>query len=383
MAPDRSSSASLASSRVMPGSSGRCWGLVVALMLGLAGSEGLHAATPRIQTIAGAGTIGSAGDGGPALAAQLNNPFGVVKGPGGALFVCEYGGAVVRRIDAEGRISTVAGSGRIGPGGDGALATEAEFNQPHEIRFDREGHLFIADMLNHRIRRVDARTHRVSTVAGTGRPGYRGDGGAAVDAELNNPISIQFDRHGDLFLCDIGNHRIRKVDMKTGLIVTVAGTGERAATPDGAPYANAPLNGPRSIDFDRRGDLWVVLREGNQVWRLESKTGLARHVAGTGRPGNTGNGGPAKQATLSGPKGIAVARNGDVYLVDTESHTIRRIESRTGNIDVVVGTGSKGDGPDGDPTRCALARPHGVFVERDGTLYIGDSENHRVRRFHP
>jgi streptogramin lyase len=123
-----------------------------------------------------------------------------------------------------------------------------------------------------------------------------------------------------------------------------------------------------------------VLREGNQVWRLESKTGLARHVAGTGRPGNTGNGGPASRATLSGPKGIALAPNGDVYLADTESHTIRRIESRTGNIDVVAGIGSKEDGREEDPTRCALARPHGVFVDRDGTVYIGDSENHRVRR---
>ncbi|MGE3310069.1 MAG: hypothetical protein AB7O66_08875 [Limisphaerales bacterium] len=331
------------------------------------------------STVAGTGEAGTSGDGGPATAARLNNPFGVVRGPDGALFFCEYDGNVVRRIAPDGTISTVAGSGRRGPGGDGGPALEAEFDQPHEIRFDPDGNLFIADMRNHRIRRVDAATRRVSTVAGTGEPGFSGDGGPASLARLRQPHSIQFGPRGDLFICDIGNHRIRRVDRATGTIGTFAGTGERDPTPDGAPFAKATLNGPRSLDFDRSGNLWLALREGNQVFRLDLKTGTIHHAAGTGAKGFTGNGGPARLATLSGPKGLAVAPNGDVYLADTESHSIRRLNALSGALELIAGTGEKGDGPDGNALGCRLARPHGVFVDTDGSIHVGDSENHRVR----
>ncbi|MBC8003276.1 MAG: hypothetical protein H7X97_11885 [Opitutaceae bacterium] len=347
----------------------------------LAGQPRTHAAETswRISTFAGNGTAGHSGDSGPATNAQLNNPFGIVRGPDGAIYFCEYDGNVVRRVDARGVITTVAGSGKKGYSGDGGPAIDATFNQPHEIRFDQGGNLFIVDMLNSCIRRVDAKTKVITTVAGTGQSGYSGDGGPARMATFNQPHSIQFDPQENLFVCDVRNHVIRRIDGKSGMITTIVGTGKPGPTPDGDFFSTAPLNGPRTIDFGPDGNLWVALREGNQVYRLDLKAGTIHHVAGTGKKGFDGNGSPAKGATLSGPKGLAIAPIGDIYLVDTESHSIRMIEAKTGLLRLIAGTGVKGDGPDGDPLQCKLARPHGIWADADGAIFIGDSENHRIR----
>jgi len=332
-----------------------------------------------IQTVAGNGTQGAAGEGGPATAAQTDNPFGVVRGPDGAIWFCEYTGQRVRRIGADGRLHTVAGNGKKGYSGDGGPALEATFNLPHEIRFDKQGNLYIVDMANHVVRKIDQKTQVISTVVGTGKPGYSGDGGPANKAELKQPHSIQFDSSGDLYICDIGNHVVRKVTMSTGTISTFAGTGKPGPTPDGSPIAGTPLNGPRSLDFDAKGNLWLATREGNQVFLLDLKAGKIMHKAGTGKSGFEGNGGPAKLAQLKGPKGIAVDAEGNVWLADTESHSVRRIDAKTGNLELMAGTGEKGDGPEGDPLGCKLARLHGIFVDADGSVYLGDSEAHRVR----
>lgn len=337
------------------------------------------AATWTISTVAGTGVRGFSGDGGPATAAEINDPFGVVRGPDGALWFCEYGGQRIRKIARDGTISSVAGTGQVGYTGDGGPALQATFNKPHEIRFDAAGNIFIADMVNQAIRRIDAKTGIITTFAGNRTKGYSGDGGPAHQAALNNPHSIQFGPDGHLYICDIGNHVIRRVDMKTGVISTYAGTGKAGDTPDGAPIAGTPLRGPRSLDFDRAGNLWLATREGNQVFRFDLKAGRIHHVAGTGKPGFTGNGGPAKLATLSGPKGIAIDAEGNVWLADTESHSVRMINARTGTLDLMAGTGKKGNGGDGDPLQCAMARLHGIFVDTDGAVYIGDSEAHKVR----
>jgi streptogramin lyase len=196
---------------------------------------------------------------------------------------------------------------------------------------------------------------------------------------LDRPHSIALDGQGSLYIADIFNQRIRRVDLKTGRIETFAGTGEKKPTTDGAPLEGTPLNGPRTMAFDRSGDMWLALREGNAVYRIDMKKRTLHHVAGTGEQGYTGDGGPARQAKLAGPKGIAVGPDQAVYLADTESHTVRRIDPKTGIITTVAGDGTRHDGPDGNPLQCGLARPHGVFVGADGAIYVGDSENHRVR----
>ncbi|MEO7600434.1 MAG: hypothetical protein ABIV50_15995 [Opitutus sp.] len=333
-----------------------------------------------ISTVAGTGVAGFSGDGGPAELAQINSPFGVVRGPDGALWFCEYVGQRIRRIAQDGTISTYAGTGKKGFAGDGGPALEASFNQPHELRFDAAGNLFIADMANQVIRRIDAKTKIITTVAGIGgRKGYSGDGGPATEALLNSPHSIQFGPDRQLYICDVSNHVIRRVDLRSGTIVTIAGTGNPGPTPDRSPISGTPLNNPRSLDFDREGNLWLVTRQGNQVLKLDLTNGVIHHVAGTGEAGFTGNGGPAKLATLSGPKGIALDADGNVWLADTESHSIRMIDHATGNLELIAGTGSKGDGPDGDPLSCAMNRPHGLYVDTDGSVFVGDSEAHRIR----
>ncbi len=291
----------------------------------------------------------------------VNNPYGLRLGPDGALYICEIGNHRVSRLDLRTRsLSTIVEDQR----------------EPYEVAFDAQGHLLFVDMPAHVVRRVDRKTLGVSTIAGTGTPGFSGDGGPAVRAELRNPHSIAIHPDGRLLICDIGNHRIRSVDLGKGTIATFAGTGERLPTPDGASLQGAPLNGPRAIDFDAAGNLYVVLREGNAVLRLAG--GRFRRFAGTGEKGYSGDGGDAKLARLSGPKAISCAPDGSVYIADTESHTIRRIDA-AGVIATVVGTGERGDGPVGDPLTCKLSRPHGVFASPEGEVYIGDSESHRLR----
>jgi DNA-binding beta-propeller fold protein YncE len=328
-------------------------------------------------TIAGSGSKVFSGDGGLAKEAGVVEPFGFASDRDGALYWAEFGSHVIRYMDLKtGKISTYAGTpGK--PGYKNGPANEAQFNQPHEICF-AAGDMYVADMLTHTIRRIDRKTREVTTVAGTGEPGFSGDGGPATAARFNLPISVAIDGTERLLVCDIKNHRVRALDLASGNVATMLGTGEAKTPADGAAASTAALNGPRTLAVAGSGDIVIVLREGNAV--LRASDGKLKRIAGTGQSGYAGDGGPATEAKLNGPKGVALALNGDIYLADTENHCIRVIRAKTGTIETVVGDGAKGDGPDGDPQRCRLNRPHGVAVGADGTLYIGDSGNNKVRR---
>jgi DNA-binding beta-propeller fold protein YncE len=326
-----------------------------------------------VSTLIGTGSAGYSEQ-------QVNNPYGLVIGPDGALYFCDLDNQRIRRLDLRTRRTrTIAGNGQKGYSGDGAAATEASLNMPHEIQFDSAGHLYIAERDNHVIRKVNATTGTISTFAGTGSAGFSGDGGPASLAQLRQPHSIAVEpTRRSLLICDIGNQRIRRVEFATGRIDTFAGTGDRQPTPDGAPLKGTPLNGPRTIAFDSAGDLYLALREGNAIYRVDAKSLSLHHVAGTGEQGYSGDGGQALLARLGGPKGLAWSRD-LLYVADTENHVIREIALKTGVIRTVLGTGQRGDGPEPDPRRCALARPHGVLVDSRGVLYVGDSEAHRIR----
>jgi sugar lactone lactonase YvrE len=331
-----------------------------------------NAARPSVSTLIGTGSPGYSDQ-------EVNNPYGLVIGPDRGLYFCDLDNQRVRRLDLKTRrTTTIAGNGRRAYSGDGGPAAAASVNMPHEIQFDSTGNLYIAERDNHVVRRVDAKTGVISTFAGNGSPGFSGDGGPAARAQLRQPHSITVDPRGRLLICDVGNHRIRQVDFSSRTIETYGGTGERQSTPDGAPVKSAPLNGPRAIAIDGDGDLYLALREGNAIYRIAPDAATIHPLAGTGEQGYSGDGGPARAARFAGPKGLAYA-HGNLYVADTENHAVRRIELATGIITTVLGTGGRGDGPEPDPLRCRLSRPHGVFVDAAGVLYVGDSEAHRIR----
>ena len=334
-----------------------------------------QAASPQIVTLVGTGTAGD----------PANNPFGLVIGPDRGLYWADFGSHRVMRFDFGTKaVSVVAGTGKSGYSGDGGPATSAQMNAPHEVRFDSKGNIFVAERDNHVVRYIDMKSKMISTAAGTGMRGYSGDGGPANQAQLNQPHSIALDKADNVYICDIVNNRVRRIDPKTGMISTFAGTGERGNTPDGASLDGTAVTGPRSIEIAPDGTMYLILREGNKVFSIDVARRRLKRIAGTGELGYSGDGGPALNAkfgapgnALNGPKGVAYA-NDMLYIADTENHVIRRVDLKQGTITTIVGTGQRGDGPDGPPLSCKLARPHGLFIQGN-TLYIGDSENHRIR----
>ncbi|WP_435015356.1 hypothetical protein TA3x_002894 [Tundrisphaera sp. TA3] len=332
--------------------------------------------TGVIHSDIGTGKRGFAGDGGPASTALLDSPFDLTFDRDGNLYFSDTNNHRIRRVDAKtGVITTVVGSGVKGFGGDGGPATEARLDEPYGVKLDRAGHLFFVDRLNRRVRRVDARTGLITTFAGNGAKAGSGDGGPAADAGLAEPNGIAFDAAGNLYIADVADHRVRKVDASTGIISTFAGTGKGARSGDGGPATQASLFGARAVAVGPNGIVYIAERQGNSLRAVDPASGTIRTLAGTGKKGNSGDGGPADRATFDGPKELCVDRDGNVLIVDTENHAIRRYDLATRTITTVAGTnGRKGS------DESHLDRPHGVAVGPDGAIFIGDTNNHRIRR---
>jgi streptogramin lyase len=278
----------------------------------------------------------------------------------------------------------VAGNGKKGFGGDGGPATAASLNEPYGLALDADLNLYIVDRLNFCIRKVDAKTGVISTIAGTGgKSGFAADGGPANKALLVEPNGICLDGKGKLYIADVAGHRVRVVDLDRGTISTLVGTGKGASTGDGGPIKAAQLFGPRAVAIGPDGKLYIMERNGHCVRRVDLAKGTIERFAGTGRKGYTGDGGKALDATFDGPKEIDIDQDGNVYIVDTENEAIRRIDAKTGIITTVAGKGktkTPGLGDGGPATAATLGRPHGVVVGPDGALYIGDTNSHRIRK---
>ena len=285
------------------------------------------ASTGVITTVAGTGTFGYNGDGEAATSAELSDPEGVAVDGAGNLYIADHAGNRVQKVSASsGAIATVAGTGTAGQSGDGGPATSAELNAPAGLAVDGAGNLYIADWVNNRIRRVSASTGLITTVAGTGTAGYSGDGGAATSAELNFASGIAVDSVGNLYIADEDNNRIREVAVGTGVITTVAGTGTAGHSGDGEVATSAELNNPTGVAVDGAGDLYIVDGNNNRIREVAASTGVITTVAGTGGGGYSGDGGAATSAALNLPFAVALDSVGNLYIVDQENSRIREVE---------------------------------------------------------
>jgi sugar lactone lactonase YvrE len=361
----------------------------LAIWLGMTPAGGVEVSRP-ITTVAGTGKVGFAGDGGRALEARFREPRTAVLDAAGNLFLTDTFNHRIRRVDRSGVITTVAGSGEAGFGGDGGPATSARMKWPHSVTVDGAGNLFVADSPNSRIRRIDPRGI-ITTVAGNGLEGFSGDGVPATATGLNRPKGVAIGPDGMLYIADSLNNRVRRVDAQ-GIITTIAGTGQAGAEGDGGFATQAQLDRPRTLAFDIGGNLYVLEDEGNRVRRIDAR-GLIVTVAGTGSPGFDGDGGPAVFARLNHPGGLAADRLGNLYIADSDNNRIRRVDP-TGIITTVAGTGEAGFGGDGGPaTSARLDNPRGLVVldreavvDGDGAtsaLLVVDTMNHRLRRIAP
>ena len=387
-----------------------------------------------IWTVAGFGEPGFSGDGGPAVSACLCEPKDIALDAAGNLYIADSENHVIRKVDlGTGLIITVAGQseGSVsdaeplreaegeslrdddpfgGPSqrtadryaqladvsgtvrfvvgkaqsaryhGDGGPAVHAKLNFPSALAVDQRGHLYIADTMNHRVRKVDTANGVITTLAGTGSHRFSGDHGPALSATLNEPVALAVDHKGHLYIADQSNNRVRVVDLATGTIRTVAGTGEAAYSGDGMPATEAPLAGPSGLAVDPDGALYIADTFNGRIRRIDPDTGLIATVAGDGGEYRYQGIGKEFSTSLSRPYGIVLDGEGHILITDSDSHLIRRWDRKRKIVTRVAGTGVAQFGGDGGPSlESSLNFPFGIAADARGTIYIADTFNHRIR----
>ncbi|MEW2036652.1 hypothetical protein AB0885_05920 [Streptomyces sp. NPDC005534] len=284
----------------------------------------------RTSSVVGTGHAGFNGDNQPATQAQINTPCGVAFDPNGILHFSDSYNNRVRRVDPNGIITTVAGTGNLGFNGDNQPATQAQINHPCAVAFDPNGILHFSDSYNNRVRRVDP-NGIITTVAGTGIPGFNGDNQPATQARLHGPDGLTFDGHGSLYIADPGNNRVRRVDVN-GVITTVAGTGFPGFGGDNMPAVAARLNAPNAVVFDAQGALCISDLRNSRVRRV-GQDGIITTIAGTGAyavaGSAAGDGEPPARMSLQNPESLVLAPDGSLYIADGDHHQIRRIPRPT------------------------------------------------------
>lgn len=333
-----------------------------------------------ITTIAGTGVAAFAGDGGPAVAAQIRAPHSVAVDAGGNIYIADFQNILLRKITPDGNITTIAGTGAVGFTGDGGRATDAQINAPESIAVDGGGNIYFVETNGHRIRKV-TQGGIISTVVGTGTAGFSGDGGPAVAAQLSSPFGATVDEAGNLYIADTNNSRIRRV-TPAGIISTVVGSGVRGFLGDGGAATSAQMNSPYRVAIDEAGNMLISDLNNNRVRRV-TPAGIISTVGGNGTVGFSGDNGPANAAQLNAPYSARIDPAGNVLIAEFASNRIRRV-APDGTISTLAGTGVAGFSGDNGPAGAAQVRqPTDIAIDGNGNIYFADSTNYRIRRITP
>lgn len=334
----------------------------------------------NLITLAGTGTAGFSGDNQLASTARVNLPTSVCPDPLGNIYIADRANHRIRKIDAvTGIITSIAGTGTAGFLGDGGPANEARLNNPVSLALAQDGSIYISDLGNHRIRKIDA-SGVISTLAGTGTAGFSGNGVPAVQAQFNSPWGITLDIANNLYIADRDNNRVRKIDLSTGIITIVAGSGVSGSAGDGGDATAANLNKPISVCVDTAFNIYFADENNHRVRKVTHSTGFISTIAGTGTAGYNGDGIAATTARLHFPSGVGVDLAGNVYISDRTNQRLRKINTQ-GIISTIAGTGSIGSSGDGGvATSAQLNYPRELFSDGSGNIYFADTDNHRIRK---
>jgi uncharacterized protein (TIGR03437 family) len=330
-----------------------------------------------ITTVAGNGAEGFSGDGGQAISASFNHPRAIPVDSTGAMYIADTDNYRIRKVSSNGTIETLAGTGVMGYSGDGGLAVNAELSDASGLILDGAGNVYVADASNRRVRKITP-GGVITSIAGTGIQGFSGDGGPAASAMLGRPFSLAIDGVGNLYIADSAGERIRKIDVN-GIITTIAGNGQSGFSGDGGLAINASLQTPVGVAVDQAGNVYIADGDNNRI-RKVSVGGIISTFAGNGSEGFSGDGGLAVDAMINIPYDVAVDPAGNVYIADAGNNRIRKV-STSNIITTVAGTATNGFGGDGGPaTQAILNFPWGLAIDATGNVYVGDMANERVRK---